>query len=164
MTTRLTTRRNLKAVVAAAFVALALSTTACSGSDTGKPKNADVNGAATQADQAYEHRKCLREHGLAIPEPKPGEGITLGDQGMSKEELEKAFKACQDKAVGGPGKEMSQADRDKMLAYARCMRENGFNMPDPTFDGGAGAALPVPEGVEKQKFDKANKACEGAGR
>jgi hypothetical protein len=164
MTTRLTTRRNLKAAVAAAFIALALSTAACSGSDTGKPKNTDVNGTATQADQAYEHRKCLREHGLAIPEPKPGEGITLGDQGMSKEALEKAFQACRDKAGAGRGKDMSQADKDKMLAYARCMREHGFNMPDPTFDGGAVAALPVPEGVEKQKFDTANKACEGTGR
>ncbi|XUM02262.1 hypothetical protein ACQ86F_01105 [Streptomyces venezuelae ATCC 10712] len=103
-----------------------------------------------------------------MPEPKPGEsgvGLTIGGDGMSKEKMEKAFKACASKAGGaGFGKEPTQADKDKALAYARCMRENGFNMPDPKFDGGAQQAMPIPQGAQKEKFDKAAKACEGAAR
>jgi hypothetical protein len=32
----------------------------------------------------------------------------------------------------------SQDPRDAFLAYARCMRENGIDMPDPQFDEGGG--------------------------
>lgn len=151
--------------LAAAF---ALLTAACSGSASGGGNDGGVSEEGKKADQAFEHRKCLREHGLDVPEPKPGEkgvGLTIGGDGMSKEKMEQAFKACQAKAGGaGFGKEPTQADKDKALAYARCMRENGFNMPDPKFEGGGQQALPIPQGAEKQKFEKAAKACEGVVR
>ncbi|WP_406065722.1 hypothetical protein OG462_40095 [Streptomyces sp. NBC_01077] len=163
MTIRRITRAAATTSLAAA---LALLATACSGSDTGASKSVSEEGK--KADQAFEHRKCLREQGLDVPEPKPGEqgvGLTIGGDGMSKEKMEKAFKACQDKAGGaGFGKEPTQADKDKALAYAKCMRENGFNMPDPKFGSGAQAAMPIPQGAEKQKFDKAAKACESVAR
>ncbi|NEE39906.1 hypothetical protein G3M53_82760, partial [Streptomyces sp. SID7982] len=63
----------------------------------------------TEEDQALEHRKCLREQGLDIPEPKPGEngmGVTIDGGSMGKEKMEKAFKACEDKAVGDGPKEL----------------------------------------------------------
>lgn len=165
MTMRRTTRMAAAGSLAAA---VALLTAACSGSAPSGKDDGSVSEEGKKADQAFEHRKCLREHGLDVPEPKPGEegvGLTIGGDGMSKEKMEQAFKACQDKAGGaGFGKEPTQADKDKALAYARCMRENGFNMPDPKFDGGAQQALPVPQGAEKQKFDKAAKACEGVAR
>ncbi|MFC8509844.1 hypothetical protein ACFU3J_29490 [Streptomyces sp. NPDC057411] len=165
MTIRTTTRVAAAASLAAA---VALLTAACSGSAPGGSNSGGGSEEGKKADQAFEHRKCLREHGLDVPEPKPGEkgvGLTIGGDGMSKEKMEAAFKACQDKAGGaGFGKEPTQADKDKALAYARCMRENGFNMPDPKFDGNAQQALPIPQGAEKQKFDKAAKACEGVAR
>lgn len=148
--------------------AFALLTAACSGSAGSGGKDSGASEEGKKADQAFEHRKCLRENGLDVPEPKPGEngaGITIGGDGMSKEKMEAAFKACQGKAGGaGFGKEPTQADKDKALAYARCMRENGFNMPDPKFDGGAQKAVPIPKGAEMQKFEKAAKACEGVAR
>ncbi|MFB7369689.1 hypothetical protein ACFC0D_07620 [Streptomyces sp. NPDC056222] len=163
----MTTSRKTKLAAAASFAALSLFTAACSGGSGGSDAP-EANEEGTKADQAFEHRKCLREQGLDVPEPKPGEqgvGLTIGGDGMSKEKMEKAFKACQGKDGGaGLGKEPTQADKDKALAYAKCMRENGFNMPDPKFDGGAQAAMPIPKGAEKQKFDKAAKACEGVGR
>ncbi|MFD5327445.1 hypothetical protein [Streptomyces sp. NPDC127092] len=166
----MTTSRKTKPAAAAfaALTLLSLLATACSGGGNETPGAGSDEGR--KADQAFEHRKCLREHGLDVPEPKPGEegvGLTIGGDGVSKEKMEQAFKACQDKAGGagaGFGKEPTQADKDKALAYARCMRENGFDMPDPKFDGGAQQALPVPKGAEKQKFEKAMKACEGAAR
>ncbi|MER7519353.1 hypothetical protein [Streptomyces sp. NPDC126499] len=167
----MTTRRITRAAAAASLAAaLSLLATACSDSGTGSSAAGPSGGSeeGKKADQAFEHRKCLREQGLDVPEPKPGEngtGLTISGDGMSKEKMEKAFKACQSKAGGsGFGQELTQADKDKALAYARCMRENGFNMPDPKFEGGGQQAMPIPKGAEKEKFDKAAKACEGVGR
>ncbi|MEV4429519.1 hypothetical protein ACN9M0_39220 [Streptomyces sp. R-07] len=164
----MTIRRIIRTAAAPSLAAaLALFATACSGSAPGG-NDGSVNEEGKKADQAFEHRKCLREHGLDVPEPKPGEngvGLTIGGDGMSKEKMEKAFKACASKAGGaGFGKEPTQADKDKALAYAKCMRENGFNMPDPKFDGGAQQAMPIPQGAQKEKFEKAAKACEGVAR
>ncbi|MEU2660748.1 hypothetical protein ABZ615_36220 [Streptomyces sp. NPDC007325] len=165
----MTIRRIIRTAAAPSLAAaLALFATACSGDAAGGKDAGSASDEGKKADQAFEHRKCLREQGLDVPEPKPGEqgvGLTIGGDGMSKEKMEKAFKACADKAGGaGFGKEPTQADKDKALAYAKCMRENGFNMPDPKFDGGAQQALPIPQGAEKQKFEKAMKACEGVAR
>ncbi|MFG3528879.1 hypothetical protein ACGF8B_19305 [Streptomyces sp. NPDC047917] len=170
---RTTSRTQSRGVVAACLIAAAvvLSATACSGDGGGSGSKTKSAGSAsgtkkTNEDQALEHRKCLREHGLDVAEPKPGEdgrGITIGNDGKSKAEMEKAFKACQDKAVGGGAKELSQAQKDKMLAFARCMRKNGIDMPDPKFEGGM-AQAPAMQQKDMKKFEKANAACESAGR
>ncbi|MER6997545.1 hypothetical protein [Streptomyces sp. NPDC000410] len=155
------------AVIAYGLVtALALFATACSGSGS----SADKGGAdekATEADQALEHRKCLREQGLDVPEPKPGQdqrGIAVGGDGVSQEQIEKAFKACRGKGGAAGTGEITQADKDKALKFARCMRDNGIDFPDPTFDNKPVKAMPVPKGAEKEKWDKANKECEGTMR
>ncbi|MFI0109033.1 hypothetical protein ACH4NW_11900 [Streptomyces globisporus] len=156
------------AAACALVAALALTATACSGDGGGtKGGGSASDSKKTKEDQALEHRKCLREQGLDIPEPKPGEngmGVTIDGGSMGKEKMEKAFKACEDKAVGGGPKEMTQAEKDKAVAYARCMRQNGFDMPDPKFDGGAMQAAPALKSKDMKKFEKANKACESAGR
>ncbi|WP_097982358.1 hypothetical protein [Streptomyces sp. f150] len=159
--------RSLAAACALAAT-LALTATACSGDGGGtKDGGSASDSKKTEEDQALEHRKCLREQGLDIPEPKPGEngmGVTIDGGSMGKEKMEKAFKACEDKAVGGGPKELTQAEKDKAVAYARCMRQNGFDMPDPKFDGGAMQAAPALKSKDMKKFEKANKACESAGR
>ncbi|MFE2931930.1 hypothetical protein [Streptomyces sp. NPDC059278] len=168
---RTNSRTQSRGVFAACLMAAAvvLSATACSGDGggSGTESGGSASGAKkTEEDQALEHRKCLREQGLDIPEPKPGEnsrGITVNGGGKSKKEMEKAFKACQDKAVGGGSKELTQAQKDKMLAFARCMRKNGIDMPDPKFDGGM-AQAPAMQQKDMKKFEKANAACESAGR
>ncbi|MGW5065700.1 hypothetical protein ACWEQJ_06195 [Streptomyces cyaneofuscatus] len=166
--TVLTARRRTIAAACLLATTVALSATACSGDGGGTKSGGSSSGSKkTEEDQALEHRKCLREQGLDIPEPKPGEngmGVTIDGGSKSQKEMEKAFKACQDKAVGGGPKELSQAEKDKMVAFARCMRKNGFDMPDPKFDGGMAQAMPALKGSEMKKFEKANKACESVGR
>ncbi|MFF2698644.1 hypothetical protein ACFVUQ_09810 [Streptomyces cyaneofuscatus] len=164
----LTARRRSLAAACLLATTVVLSATACSGDGGGTKSDGSSSGSKkTKEDQALEHRKCLREQGLNIPEPKPGEngmGVTIDGGSKGKQEMEKAFKACQDKAVGGGPKELSQAEKDKMVAFARCMRKNGFDMPDPKFDGGMAQAMPALKGSEMKKFEKANKACESVGR
>ncbi|MEC4016817.1 hypothetical protein [Streptomyces sp. H27-D2] len=164
------------AAIAGGFVALALFTSACSGSSGGSDSgdggggggSSSGKGKGKQSDQALKHRKCLRENGLDVPDPKPGQdnrGIAINGDGMSKEKMEKAMKACRSKAPGGGGK-ITQADKDKALKFARCMRKNGVDMPDPEFSGGGGSvkARPMPKGAAQKKFEKANKACESVTR
>ncbi|MFF9016273.1 hypothetical protein ACF09C_25300 [Streptomyces sp. NPDC014870] len=166
------TRETFQLAAVASLAALCLLTTAaCTGGGDGAKAGGgaeSVSDEGKKADQALEHRKCLREQGLDVPEPKPGEegvGLTIGGDGMSKEKMEKAFKACQGKGGAGMGKELTQADKDKMIKYAQCMRKNGFDMPDPTFgEGGMTAARPIPQGEQAKKFEKANKACESVSR
>ncbi|MFZ4271337.1 hypothetical protein ACOZFM_01350 [Streptomyces arboris] len=166
------TRRRTVAAACLLATTVVLSATACSGdggdgTKDGGSASATKNTEKTKEDQALEHRKCLREQGLNIPEPKPGEngmGVTIDGGSKGKKEMEKAFKACQDKAVGGGPKELTQAEKDKMVAFARCMRKNGFDMPDPKFEGGMAQAMPAMKPQEMKKFEKANKACESVGR
>jgi len=55
------------------------------------------------------------------------------------------------------GANLDPANEDKMREFAKCMRENGIDMPDP--QGGAMRAIPMPEGAELDKMNKANDAC-----
>ncbi|MER5942470.1 hypothetical protein ABT121_34800 [Streptomyces sp. NPDC001928] len=155
--------------IAAAVVvvaALGLFGTACSDSKDGSgDKDSASNaqdGGRTDEDQAVAWRKCLRENGMEIDEPKPG---SEGEPGIkvdaaNKDVTTKAFEACKDKAPkNGPGSEMTQEKKDALVKYAKCMREQGIDMPIPK-DGQA-MALPAPTtDAQKKAYEKASKACE----
>jgi hypothetical protein len=163
--------RQRKASLAAASLAagLAIFATACSGGDGGTKDAAaggsDAGGKGKEADLAYKHRQCLRDHGVKVEEPKPGQdprGMAIGGN-VDQAKMKKAIEACKSTSPNAGKDGPTQADKDKALKFARCMRENGFNMPDPKFegDGMMSKAMPVPQGEEKKKFDKANKTCGG---
>jgi hypothetical protein len=96
------------------------------------------------------YAQCMRDNGVDMPDPQMIEdgdgqmGFSVGgpDGGKpaSKDAFEKADTACrhflenmvQDK--GGP--QMSAEDQDKVLAFTRCMRDHGIDMPDPDFSSG----------------------------
>ncbi|MEV7190922.1 hypothetical protein AB0N81_03805 [Streptomyces sp. NPDC093510] len=160
--------RTRSVAVASACAALALFAGACSngtgsGPDSGSGSSDSADGGkGADADKAFKERECLRKQGLKVPEPKSGQdsrGITIGGD-MSKEKMEAAMKKC-GMGGGSKGGGISQADKDKMLEYAQCMRKNGFDMPDPKFDGGAMQAQPMPKGAEAKKMEKAAGACKG---
>ncbi|MFH7595688.1 hypothetical protein WDV06_11380 [Streptomyces racemochromogenes] len=164
---------------AAVMTGLALLATACTGAGGG-PSGSATDGSAQQnagasgkgggtagsggrdADKALQLRKCLREHGIDAPDPQPGQdprGMTLGTGSEDPEAVRKAFEACGMQAPGTG--EMPQADKDKALKWARCMRDNGVDVPDPEFKGNAMNATKIPEGQE-QAFEEAQKKCRAA--
>jgi hypothetical protein len=61
--------------------------------------------------------------------------------------------------------QQQQQLQNALLAFARCVRQHGYNMPDPTFNGGSGAG-PGGRGVfgsvnrNDPLFQKARKACQ----
>jgi hypothetical protein len=65
----------------------------------------------------------------------------------------------------GTGGASSTADRQRearnaALRYARCMREHGVDVPDPTFQGGGINQTGPEEKVPKAKLQEAEQACE----
>jgi hypothetical protein len=59
---------------------------------------------------------------------------------------------------GGSAADREQKMQDAALEYARCMRENGVDMPDPKFREG-GMTMKSPEGVSPSRMRKADQAC-----
>ncbi|MET9854672.1 hypothetical protein ABZY57_17215 [Streptomyces sp. NPDC006450] len=170
-------KRSTTMTTAALLTGLTLFVTACTGgaggSDGKKDEKKDSSnssgtggsggGGGADADNALKMRKCLRENGVDMPDPKPGEdprGMTLG-AGTDQEVLKKAMDTCGMKGPGSGG-EIPQAEKDKALKQAKCMRDNGFDMPDPEFNGNARTGFSIPEGADKDAFmAQLNKCGEG---
>jgi hypothetical protein len=107
--------------------------------------------------------RCMREHGMNIPDPVAGQPLrfsTSNPQGM-----EAAQNACKRYRVA---QEISPAERtahlEAALKFARCMRRRGINVPDPTTSGG-GVGIKVqggPGGIDPSSptFQAAQNACQ----
>ena len=178
--------RRGRLATAALGLGLALALAACGGSPDGEQVaslggdgvTATTNGAADAAgkdpqQQALDFARCMRGQGIDMPDPKVDEQgrvqvrIGAGDGGPGEggarpdpKKLEAARKACGGR-FGGGGDGSGQIDakaRDAMVDYARCMRAEGVEMPDPSGDG---LLLRRGEGPDPDsaKFQAADKAC-----
>jgi hypothetical protein len=62
--------------------------------------------------------------------------------------------------------EQAQEMQDQALAFSRCMREHGVNMPDPNFDGEGHVMMKIDDssGIDPSdpKFEAAQQACGSA--
>jgi hypothetical protein len=117
---RLPRRRRWRPSLAAlvAVLALTLAVAACGGDD--KPSEVASLGDSDKAtsttspgnsgkdfkQMALAYARCVRQHGINIPDPKPGEGIGVdGSKGVNPEDpkFKAADQACQQYAPGGGG-------------------------------------------------------------
>jgi hypothetical protein len=184
--TRRRSRPRSVLVVLGLGVALTLGAAACGGSPEGdgvatlggdRAGDGQTGGGSASSgtakkdpqEAALEFARCMREHGIDMPDPEvDSQGrmrITVGGPGKRGDpnKLEAAQQAC-DHLLGGGGEGPGKLDpkaQDAMLAFARCMREHGIDMPDPTGDGlifnskrGQG---PDPT---SSKFKEAERACD----
>lgn len=115
-----------------------------------------------------EFARCMREHGIDLPDPGSGGAsgpITIGGNGPDVEKMQDAMEACQrflGDAVGAPA-EIDPEMQDKMLEFAKCMRENGVDFADPDFSGGGGRIqIGGPGGIDpsSDEFQAAQEACQ----
>ena len=169
-----------------ALIGLALVLFACT---PGAAGNGNGNGVATLSsadpgssaapsasmspqDAALAFARCMREHGIDMPDPqfddnggKVAFGFKAGGGGADKKKLEDAQVACQhflDAASFGKGTagQIDQAEQDKILAFAKCMRDHGIDFPDPQFsDGGM---VKIGGGDNGPKFDPKSKEFQDA--
>ncbi|MER5649933.1 hypothetical protein [Streptosporangium sp. NPDC002524] len=74
-----------------------------------------------------------------MPDPEPGAGNVMLRGKTDDATLKKASEACREYNPIGSGKKMMSDPKtqDAILRFARCMRENGVDMKDPDFSGGA---------------------------
>jgi hypothetical protein len=144
---------------------LAVTAAACSGDDSDSQvasvdseeaaeTDGEVNGASDSEvteDEMLEYTECLRGQGLDVEDPVVdadgnvsfggfGGGVTPGSAEFTAlmEQLQDAQEACGEPPGGGfagrTGDDQTEL-QDTMLEFARCMRDNGYDMPDPDFSG-----------------------------
>jgi len=143
-------------LLAAFALFLMLGLTAACGDDPGGDSDSalpDADSASSDApaddeeadldpdDAMLKFAQCMREHGVDMPDPEPGEGgVRINGEGMSEDQMEAAQSACQkwmDMArPEGGGPDLSEEEKQAFLDMAACMRDRGYNFPDPTFEGG----------------------------
>jgi hypothetical protein len=129
----------------------------------------DVTGNGGKADperekQMLQFAKCMRDNGVDMPDPKPGSGgmgVTLavpGDSAGGADKMSKAQDACkQFLPNGGQPKALSPQELDEARKQAKCMRDHGVDMPDPSPNGRG--AIAAPQGGDMAKMEAAMKAC-----
>jgi hypothetical protein len=178
-----------RSMFVAALVALLVAVASGCGSSASDDDVASLDGTTTTTDEestasadededpqeaALKWARCMREHGVDVPDPEVSEGrvrVRAGVGGRLREANAEKFEAAR-KACGSPfgaagAPELSEEDRqamqEAMLEFARCMREHGIDMPDPTFSGSGGGIMRVFRGSldpDSPKFREAEKACQ----
>jgi hypothetical protein len=135
--------------------------------------------AMTPQDAALAYARCMRDNGVDMPDPQVVTGtsgeVKIDQEGgapVPKEKFAAADTKCRhfmaESMPNGQGPVMSAEDQDKVLAFAKCMREHGIDMPDPDFSGG-GVRIQVNSGSDSgsgprgpkddPEFKAAEEAC-----
>jgi hypothetical protein len=134
--------------MATALCAVALAATVAACGSSASPTTSTT--AQTQA--RLDLAKCMRAHGINVPDPGTGGGIAGGRavfkalQGYSRTQLQSALSACrQYVSAAFPRANLSPAQRQQiqrqLVKFAECMRSHGVNVPDPTFNNNGGPGL-----------------------
>lgn len=165
---------------------LALAVTAACGGDTARSGVASLSGSTSTTasdsrgggtaasgisaefeDAMVAFAECMRENGIDFPDPGSGGGLIIGpDSDIDPEDPD--FKAAEaeckpildeaEKSMPKPSEEELAKMRDSMLAFARCMRGEGIDFPDPEF--GEGGRMEAPLGDhDDPDFREAAEKC-----
>jgi hypothetical protein len=176
----MTTIKHIAGVARTTIAPLALVAivAACGSSSTNTSSNSASAGARTSASRTS-LAACLRQHGITLPAgrrpgagrppagapgggsgspptggPPSGSGFPGGGAAGSK--LRAALKACGANFPAGgrrPG-----VSRQSIQRYVTCVRQHGYNLPNPNFSGNG----PVfPSNIRSNaKFQSASEACQ----
>ncbi|GAB3816009.1 hypothetical protein [Kribbella italica] len=130
-----------------------------SASSSAGPEAAPEN--LSQDEKGVKFAQCLREHGLDIADPEPGQGIQLKigpESGLSREQVDQAMEDCRKynpQGEIGPNPQQEENGRK----FAACMRENGVEkFPDPK-PGQRGIMIDQETGKDPD-LEKAQAACQ----
>jgi hypothetical protein len=146
------------------------SSEASSGSTSGTAES----GAAPGGFQiSSEQETCLKEAGVELPSGGPPEGGAPpqgfeGGQppegGQPGGEMQEAIEKCGiEIPQGGPGganPPNSAEYKSTVRAYAACVRENGYELPEPNLSGNGPVFKPSEVDQSNPKFAAASKKCQ----
>lgn len=179
---------NLRLVAVAALVALTVA--ACGGGATEEPQVASLEGndqptttTTTPVDveqTMLEYTQCLRDNGIDVEDPTVDADGNLrfsrpsNLESIDREQMRVARDACApilEKVALSFGNIDRTQIEDTLYEYAACMRENGYDMPDPDFSSfgtpGSGSGDGRPRGPFGDSIDPndpafiaANEVCQ----
>jgi hypothetical protein len=112
--------------------------------------------AADSQERALQFARCLRAQGLDVQDPGSDGRPKLGS-GVDAGKLQAALDACRRYApdfLSGAG--MSAAEREQMLVYIKCLREQGIAIDDPD------PATGMPQHKDFAKFRQPDEAMKKA--
>lgn len=174
-------RRPALAALSALAVALAVAACTAKTPSSALPEATDGTDAATTPsatasldpeDAMLQWARCMREHGVNVPDPVDGK-VTVDGEGLSEEQMKAAESACAKwQEMAKPqddGRELSEEEKQAFLDQAQCMRDRGWDVSDPEFDGGRvtqhyrrspdGAATPGEPKPGDPQFEKDLQEC-----
>ncbi|GGM15927.1 hypothetical protein ACFFX1_03485 [Dactylosporangium sucinum] len=123
--------------------------------------SASVSASPDKAEANRQFAKCMREHGVDVPDPGPDGNLDIAP-GADRSKVLKASEACQQYLPnGGTLKNLSPEQLEQARAFAKCMREHGVNMPDPDPDTGISSFLKSDIDLNSPAFKSAAEACKG---
>ena len=98
--------------------------------------------------QALVFAECMRDNGIAMPDPGPGQrGLADALRSVSgdydRATMRWALAACEDLMPQYASEE--HADEDWQLELAECLRQQGLNVSDEPFDDAHSGAVDVNE-------------------
>jgi hypothetical protein len=141
-------RRYLDAVMVVALLVLSACSAAGGDSVASAGGKADTTVNDTEQEtldeeaQALAFAACMRDNGVDMPDPEPGqEGLFGAFHGLEQEHdrdtIEQALAACEDLLPRRAHGDEHDLDDEAMLELAECLREQGIEVPDNIFEGGA---------------------------
>lgn len=172
LTTSRARAQRRRAATAAAAAALALALTACQGNSGGSAGGSGGSGdssdpAEEQAkaqDAMLEYAQCMREQGVPMDDPKPGElGVVVNN--VKQEVLDAAERKCghllEDVISEDSVSEIPAEEKEAMLAQAQCMRDRGWDVPDPQFGENGQVKMEFGNGIDPDdpSFHADQRAC-----
>jgi hypothetical protein len=158
-----------------ALAALAVGVAACGSSAA--PSSASSSTSSSRYQARLSLAKCLRSHGLNVPDPSPNGGPAAGGAGggagggfralRSQPNFNSAMQACAKyRAAASPFANQSPQQRAQfqqgLVKFAQCMRAHNINLPDPSASagGGPGVFSQIPQSERSSPaFQTAMQAC-----
>jgi hypothetical protein len=157
---------------------LAVMVAACGGdggeevASLGGGQTATTEGSSGKADAdeaLLAYTRCMRENGVDVPDPEPGHGglrvFREGQRAAAADpDFEEAEEKCREHLESLGPRDMTEEQQQKFqadaLAFARCMRRHGVDIPDPQFDEGGRAMLRADKiDPDDPDFRAAEEAC-----
>jgi hypothetical protein len=115
---------------------------ACGGGEEEDAGGGGISQADVE-DAGLEFARCMREHGVDVPDPQPGAGGLRGMFIDGDRRSDPSFREAESECRKHLQDLVSQIDEDQRrelqqarLDFARCMREKGLDVPDPQTGGG----------------------------
>ncbi|GAA3252664.1 hypothetical protein [Nonomuraea helvata] len=132
------------------------------GASTRPSAGASATATADPQEQGRKFAQCMRDHGIPMDDPDPakkGGGLTAIGENADKKKVKDAARACKAYAPFMDRKNTKPEDVEQLREFAKCMRDNGVDMPDPNPDGTLASGTVRNFKRDDPKFQKAFEIC-----